>query len=79
MSKKKKKPAWERKKKPCSGFCDFCKKEINFMTGHYCSQCRRWFCEEHKHPQDHNCIGLPKPVKREISEIHSKGYIYVRK
>ena len=75
---KPKKRAWQKPKKPCTGECDFCKKSINSISGWYCWQCRRWFCELYRFPQDHNCIGLPKPPIREVVEVHVKGKIYSR-
>jgi len=72
MSKIKKK-AWEKKKKPNTGECDYCKIKIQPLNSFYCWSCRRWFCNTHRMPEDHKCIG--KYDERHQSLIKSNGLL----
>lgn len=63
MSKKK---AWERKQKPFSGECHFCKLKTSSINAFYCWSCRKWFCAIHRMPEDHNCIGQYKDRHKEL-------------
>lgn len=60
--------AWEKRKKPCPGECDFCDFPISYVSGYYCWQCRKWHCQDHRLPHDHRCRGW-----EEVYRLQKKG------
>jgi len=40
--------------------CEFCDKGIDDLNSYFCKYCKRWFCEKHRLPENHKCIGKPK-------------------
>lgn len=75
---KKKRKAWQKKKKPFEGKCNFCEKDVFSLDAFYCWACRRWFCKEHRMPENHECIGQYKERHKELNMpsgriVYSKG------
>jgi len=59
------------KEKECPGFCTFCKKKINSITGFFCKYCKKWFCAEHRLPENHKCKGNLKSPSAEYRVIYN--------
>ena len=48
------------KKAGYKSYCEFCKKEKVFPDYFYCKYCNKYFCIEHRLPENHNYKGEPK-------------------
>ena len=60
-----------------SNVCFKCKKEYKGYTDRFlCKYCEKYFCSEHRLPEEHNCWGEPKAPSGGFREIHTtKGII----
>ena len=66
----------ERKREPRlkPAICFKCKKQCNGLTGIFeCHYCGRDFCEDHRLPENHNCIGDPSSPPGGMRELYSRG------
>src|SRR3989344_462480 len=61
-----------KKKRPePKGYCEECKKKVNVVQNFYCKYCRKYFCEEHRISEDHNCNGELKNPHRPQETVES--------
>ena len=57
-----------------SNNCHYCKKDLNLINRFSCKYCERWFCDEHRLPENHQCKGKVKnPHKFGGRIIYSKN------
>ena len=49
--------------------CDFCNKEAKYFF--ICPRCGKRFCNEHRKPENHQCMGTQIPLENSIKEITS--------
>ena len=65
-------------RKKFEGFCEFCKKEVNYTINRfYCNYCYKWHCEKHRLPEEHGCSGKPKAPPGAFRELHTRRGITV--
>ena len=63
----------------CLGYCNFCKKKINSITGFFCKYCQKWFCADHRLPENHKCKGKLKSPPAEYRIIYSGKTSIIKK
>lgn len=53
--------------------CSKCKEKFKGYTDiFYCKYCRKYFCSNHRLPENHRCSGNPKPLPTASREIYSR-------
>jgi len=58
--------------------CFKCKKPYKSYTDRFlCKYCGKYFCSEHRLPENHDCWGEPKAPSGGFREIHTKNGIIV--
>lgn len=58
-------------------FCFNCKREYHktLVEAFKCKYCEKYFCPDHRLPENHNCLGEPKAPPGGFREIYAKGRI----
>jgi len=49
------------------GYCELCKVEKGFPDYFYCKYCKKYHCDKHRIPEEHECSGNPM-LPRELKE-----------
>ena len=52
-----------------SNECHYCKKELNPLNRFSCKYCGKWFCDEHRLPENHKCNGKVKNPHKDAGVI----------
>ena len=59
-------------------FCFKCKKKYKFVTDRFlCPYCGKYFCSEHRIPENHNCWGKPRTIKTPYRVVYKDNSRYV--
>ena len=49
----------ENKRRKYRGYCEHCNEKVSFPDYFYCKYCKKYHCDKHRLPEQHDCSGNP--------------------